>query len=291
MLPPKFLLLPLLLFISGEWASAQSDTINREDANGWKQGFWLVSAEMLESSSCSAGQKVEEGRYRDNRKVGTWKYYYCSGRIKSEMTYREDKSAYCKNYYENGILMEEGVWKNGDWVGKYKYYYESGKPFYDFLFDEAGKRTGLQKYYHENGNTMIEGEWTEGKESGVIKEYNANGALIAEKTFNEGKLDETSVKTYTPIEKSPVKVKEQEPQKELVKEPEVAKPLGLLPDGFNRTYIKGTKLVEREGQFLKQQLIDGKIYKYDQGVLKKIQIIKNGKVMKEETPEAAGTDK
>jgi antitoxin component YwqK of YwqJK toxin-antitoxin module len=270
-------------------ANAQSDTLNREDGNGWKQGFWIVRAEMLDANPCPAEQKVEEGRYRDNRKVGTWKYFYCSGRVKSEMTYRDDKSAFCKNYYENGILMEEGVWKNGDWTGKYKYYYESGKPFYDFNFDESGKRTGLQKYFHENGNTMIEGEWTEGKESGVIKEYNASGALISEKTFNDGKLDEASVKNYTPVEKPQIKIAEKEPEKKIAPEPD--KPLGLLPDGFNRTYLKGTRLVEREGEFRNQQLIEGKIYKYENGQLKKILIIKNGKTVKEEIAPGADTDK
>jgi antitoxin component YwqK of YwqJK toxin-antitoxin module len=273
-----WLLLPGFLF-------AQTDTLNREDENGWKQGYWIIKAEMLEGNLCPAGQKVEEGRFLNNRKIGTWKYYFCSGRVKSEMTYREDKSAYCKNYYENGILQEEGVWKNGDWVGKYKYFYESGKPFYDFQFDENGKREGLQKYFHENGNTMIEGEWSDGKESGVIKEFNAYGQLVSEKTFNEGKLDETSVKSYKPSE--PV-AKEKEPeQKEIKKavEPIPDKPLGLLPDGFNRTYIKGTKLVEKEGEFRNQQLIDGKIYKYDDGELKKIIIYKNGRVLREELPQ------
>lgn len=268
---------------------SQSDTLNREDNNGWKQGYWRVSAEMLESSPCPAGQKVEEGRYRDNRKVGTWKYFYCSGRVKSEMTYQDDKSAYCRNFYENGIIMEEGIWKNGDWTGKYKYYYESGKPFYDFSFDENGKRTGYQKYFHENGNTMIEGQWTEGKESGVIKEYNANGALISEKTFNEGKLDEASVKTYVPVQKSePTSTMVKEPEKPVLPEPEKAP--GLLPDGYNKTYIKGTKLVEREGHFLKQKLIDGKVFKYENGTLKKILIVKNGKTVKEELPPPMDSD-
>ncbi|MEY4109757.1 MAG: hypothetical protein RLZZ46_111 [Bacteroidota bacterium] len=275
----NYLFVALILgFLIPDFSFAQPDTLNREDDKGFKQGYWIFTSEMLEASSCQAGKKVEEGYYKDGRRIGLWRFYHCSGRIKSEMTHREDKSVYCKNYYENGVIMEEGIWKNGDWVGKYRYFYESGRPFYDFNFDDSGKRTGYQKYYHENGNTMIDGQWADGKEAGTIREYNSSGALISEKTFAEGKLDEASVKTYKPETK--VEIIEEKP----VKDPEIKqeKSIGLIPDGFNRTYIKGTKLIEKEGEFRNQQLIDGKLYQYENGELKKIHIFSGGKKVREE---------
>jgi antitoxin component YwqK of YwqJK toxin-antitoxin module len=268
------------LFIGVSQVSAMSlltDTINKTDEQGFKQGYWIVVNEES-GNDCPPNQKLEEGRYINNRKTGEWRYYYCSGKLKSIETNREDRTKYCKNYYPSGALMEEGVWAKGAWTGNYKYYYESGKLYFDFQFSEDGKRNGVQKYFHENGNIMVEGTWVDSKESGLIREYHPNGSLASEKTFNEGKLDEASVKNFAPkaVEQKQEVVQEVKPQEP----PPPPADLELMRDGFHKTFVKGTRLLEQEGEFKSGKLQEGKRYVYKDGKIFKTQIVREGKVVK-----------
>jgi len=242
------------------------DTINKSDEKGWKQGRWVVVNSAGLMPDCKEGQILEEGYYQNNRKTGNWKFYHCNGRIKSEVSYKEDKSAYVKNFYENGVLREEGTWSNNTWIGGYKYFYESGKPYYDFQFNEDGKREGFQKYFFENGNTMYEGTWKDSKESGVIKEYYEDGSLKAEKAFNDGKIDEANVKNYSPKpqEKKETVVKEEKKEEKIVEQPADLR----MPDGKGKTYYSNGKL-ERDGEFLKGKFFKGKHFFYKEGELYK----------------------
>jgi antitoxin component YwqK of YwqJK toxin-antitoxin module len=273
---PSILLLLLLAVNLGFAQSFEmqgNDTINKTDEQGWKQGKWMVVNIAGTMPGCKDGQKLEEGNYVNNRKVGTWKLYHCNGRVKCEMVYGEDKSAFVKNYYENGVLREQGTWKNNTWTGDYKYFYETGKPFYEFAFNEDGKREGFQKYFYENGNTMYEGTWKDSKEAGVIKEYYEDGSLKAEKSFNDGKIDENNVKNYAPQAKE----KKEEPVVEKKVEPIVQEaPDMRVPDGKNKTYYSNGKL-ERDGEFLKGKLFRGKHYFYKDGELHKTVYYEEGR--------------
>jgi len=159
-----------------------------------KEGYWI----FLNSSN----KKKKEGNYLNNSKDGIWKKYFGNGKLESEITYVNDEpDGYAKIYYENGNLSEEGIWKGDKWVGQYKYYFQNGNAAYEWNYNDQGKRTGTQKYYYENGFLMIEGDWANGKEAGVLKEYYEDGSLKSEKTFADGKLDQTKVVSYKPQEK------------------------------------------------------------------------------------------
>jgi antitoxin component YwqK of YwqJK toxin-antitoxin module len=251
------------------------DTINQKDANGLKQGYWIV---YYPDSKI----KKEEGKYVNNKKEGVWKFYYPSGTIKQEVTYKDNKpDGYVKIYYENGKVSEEGIWKGNKWVGKYKFYHKNGNLAYDWNYNEKGKREGVQKYFYENGNIMIEGNWKNGKEDGVIKEYDENGNLKVEKVFHNGTLDVNSVKVYTQQSTKENQAK-QENQNVVIKQQPKKKQKELeyfRDSGFKRLYnTKGQ--ITAEGTFDKGKLIDGKKYFYDNdGNLLKINIYKNGRLV------------
>jgi antitoxin component YwqK of YwqJK toxin-antitoxin module len=278
MKPFQFFLLSLLLKAGAIFAQG-GDTLNQTDASGLKQGYWVVSNTGKVIPGCAEGQKLEEGRYVNNKKIGTWKTYHCNGRVKSEMNYREDRSATAKIYYESGILREEGTWKNNTWVGGYKYYYENGKPFYDFAFNQEGKREGKQTYFHPNGNTMYEGTWMDSKEAGIIREYHEDGSLKSEKNFQNGVLDEASVKNYEP-KPQPKKEKVEEPTPKEVKEPLIQAPVdNTLSDGMHKTYHGGK--LERDGEFKGGKFFRGKHFFYDKdGELLKTVYYDDGKPSK-----------
>ncbi|PLX14309.1 MAG: hypothetical protein C0594_00255 [Marinilabiliales bacterium] len=130
---------------------------------------------------------------------------------------------------------------------------------------------------------MIEGEWNDGKETGVIKEYYEDGTLKAQKSFNNGKLDESSVKTFpkdnseitnndTPKDKSE---NNNDSNTEDNKE-DALKPFD--GNGFHKLYKSGR--LDREGEFKDSRLINGKRYYYDDnGKLEKINVYRSGRVV------------
>lgn len=259
-----------------------ADTLNVTDGSGKRQGWWVINNENGQLDECPPETKFEEGRYRDGQKQGLWKSYNCAGRVKTEMTYVNDrKNGYAKVYYSNGGIMEEGIWQGNKWVGKYKFYHENGQVYYDFNYNEEGKREGVQRYFHDNGKIMVEGTWRDSKEAGTIKEYNRDGKLITESTYNDGRIDEASVKTYKPeAEKPKPEPKKEEPAVEVKKE-EPAKPVdvGMLSDGFHKTFDKKGH-VAKEGEFKNGVLMEGKVYIYEGDKLVKTNIIKGGVVSK-----------
>ena len=166
------------------------DSLNQIDENNLKQGFWIFYGKDKRLPDYDDDQKVEEGRYLDNRKFGIWKKYFASGTLQNEITYQNSRpNGYARIYYSNGQLKEEGIWKGNKWTGDYVLYHENGNKYHAFNFNAKGKREGTQTYFYENGQKMIEGDWAEGKESGKITEWYDNGAVKSIKNFEgQGKL-------------------------------------------------------------------------------------------------------
>jgi antitoxin component YwqK of YwqJK toxin-antitoxin module len=277
----------ILLFITCKIGIAQSfeligsDTVNFTDNMGKKQGKWILYNRDLHRPGYADDQKVEEGKFIDSKKTGIWKEYYPSSSIKSIITYENNRpSGYAKMYHDNGKIKEEGLWKNNRWVGDYKLYYENGQVQQAFKFNANGKREGEQTYYYENGQVMIAGSWEEGKEAGVVKEYYENGDLKSEKTFNNGLMDETTVKNFEP--KKPVISRTPEERMEsppiLVQKTEKDN-LGKVfnGEGYWKLY-NSNKQISKDGTFVKNRLMDGKVYHYSpDGILTRIAVYKDGK--------------
>jgi antitoxin component YwqK of YwqJK toxin-antitoxin module len=277
----------ILLFITCKIGIAQSfelignDTINFTDAFGKKQGKWIILNKDLHRPGYADDQKVEEGRFFDSKKGGIWKEYYPNSTIKSIITYENNRpSGYAKMYHDNGKIKEEGLWKNNRWVGDYKLYYENGQVQQAFKFNVNGKREGVQTYFYDNGQVMIAGNWQEGKEAGVLKEYYENGEIKSEKNFNNGTMDEASVKNYDPkkpIIKAPEAAVEESPP--IVGQKTEKDNLGKAfnGEGYWKLY-NSNKQISKDGIFSKNRLMDGKVYHYSpDGILTRIAVYKDGK--------------
>jgi antitoxin component YwqK of YwqJK toxin-antitoxin module len=252
----------------------QGDTVNMTDANGLRQGRWLVTNKTKKLPGYGPDQLIEETNYKDGKKEGIKKQYYADGKLKSEVPYQNNiPKGNSRTYYPNGNLSEEGTWKNGGWDGVYKYYYENGKLSYEWNFVN-GKREGEQKYYFPNGKLNYIGNWKDGSESGVLKEYNDAGLLVAEKSFNEGKLDEGNTTYYsTP--------KEEKGFSSTSSSGNDGSNLGVF-DGSGYFKLKNKNgQVSKEGNFANGQLMDGKQYQYatDSGKLIRTIIYKDGKIL------------
>lgn len=296
------LFLPVFTIFGQTFEIYKGDTVNITDERGLKQGYWYIFNRIKKLPNYEDDQVVEEGVFKDNKKVGIWKGYHNNNEIKYEITYKNGiPNGYAKFYYKNGNLSEEGMWKINNWIGKYKYYYENGQVAYEFNYNSKGngKREGEQKYFHENGNIMIIGTWQNGQESGKLTEYYANGEVKAEKYYNGGRIDGSKTVVYAkkvipePVQDSIVDVNTED--ENIVADNDTTKTqpkedINIVKDdnqnqeierieGFQKV-VKNGKIVV-EGEFVDGKLINGKRYIYDVDfkVLKKTKIYENGKLV------------
>ncbi len=275
----SFIILFILFQISGiaqTFELMNGDTINRRDANNKRQGLWI---------SFSAQQTIiEKGNFVDNKKQGVWISYYPNNNKKSEITYQDNRpDGPATMYYENGVVSEKGIWKINKWVGDYQYFHENGNMKYEFEYNESGKRTGQQKYYYNDGGLMYKGDWNDGKKEGVLTEYYPNGSVKSEMNFADGQVDIGTIKEYQVSEKPAKKVYAKKPEYQKTSAPAAASSDSdkdyFTLTGYFKTYNEQKKL-DREGDFVKGKLVNGKRYIYDDdGNLTKTLIYKDGKVI------------
>ena len=290
----KLFFILLLLSSTISFAQSGTDSINVTDAEGKRQGKWVVTNKLLKPPlpGYADDQKVEEGRYADGKKIGIWTAYYPNNVMKNRITFEQGRPfGKAIMYHENGKVAEEGLWRNNRWVGDYKLYYENGNVQHEFKFNTNGKREGVQVYRNEEGEKIIEGEMKDSKEVGVWKEWYDNGDLKAEKAFNDGALDAANTKTYA--QKGPVEAKvidktleedapkgpkiiivdaNEKPNPGTTKDP--SKPWN--GEGQNKLF-RPDKQISKDGEFKKFKLVNGKTFIYNtNGILERIAVFQNG---------------
>lgn len=70
--------------------SAPGMNTNSVDANGRKQGPWVVTGATEHVPGYSEADKIREGNYKDGKKQGVWIEYYPGGSVKDKIEYRND---------------------------------------------------------------------------------------------------------------------------------------------------------------------------------------------------------
>lgn len=255
------------------------DTLNRVDEMGRKQGFWKVVAPIADKPGYTQGQLIEEGRYTNSKRVGTWKRYWPNGKVMSEITYQmgRPRGAY-KTFYPSGKVEEQGSWDLDRNTGKFQRWHPNGQLAQDFTFTADGVRDGQQKYYHENGQLAVQVEVEQGKEDGTLKRYTADGQLQQVAEFNEGVIDAANSKYIKSVPKADdVKVDAKAAPAPAVTPEETTNAVTFRENGYNTLYDKQLRL-SQQGDFKQGRLWDGKRYNYDKnGLLHRIQIFKHGR--------------
>lgn len=273
-------LICLILFSTLGSLNAQSkkDTLNQKDEVNLKQGSWIITGQMRKDTSFAASAIIEQGKYKDGRKIGVWMRYYPNGNIQSKIFYvnGRPKGMY-ELYYDNGQVEEQGDWDRNKNVGQFKRFYENGEMMQHFQFSDNGKRNGEQLYFYSNGEVEVEVNVVDGKEDGTLKRYYSNGELKSEMNVNMGIADSNSYFEYKP--KKEVEEIEDVPKvKKKVANIEKAKPnIGTVnPEGYNKLYTRSL-LLKWDGYYHHGKPWNGKKYIYDQnGMLVRIEIYKNG---------------
>lgn len=284
----KQLLSVLVLFaVSVAFAQTATQTQKNLIVNGKREGYWEITALLKKlPSPWTPDQVVEKGNYTASMKTGTWIEYYQNGKVKSELTFVNNRAnGPAKMYFESGQLQEEGTWVGTRWTGPYKLYYENGNVRQQFTYNAMGVRDGAQTYYHPNGKVAIEVTVKNGKEEGWMKEYNTNGELVQETFHTGGVIDTTKTKTYEPKKAENVAATKAPEDIDNSKEnaPTIKPGAGEVPnqgvfDGKGFWILAKNGQITFKGTFENYKLIDGEQRIYDEnGKLIQIKLFKGGK--------------
>jgi len=183
--------------------------------NGQEQGFgkeYATDGTIITLTEYKRGFIVDRMRInrkdKNNYKQGRWYYFYDSGAIKFEGSYKDDKkNGYFKEYAENGDLIriqkfiDDIIQPEAEEIQKLNIqneYYPSGKIKTSSMFrngiPEGVKREFSQEgqiekaYLYKNGIVIGEGIIKEdGNRDGKWKDFYPDGTIKAEGNYDDGK--------------------------------------------------------------------------------------------------------
>lgn len=245
------------------------------DANG-KQGFFTIYGKDMPEKGYEPDGKIEEGSYKDDRKIGEWIFYHLDGstpRLKGNFVDGRPNGPYVR-YSENGAVIEESAYNNKKQVGAFKTYYDDGTLKQEKTFNAEGKEEGPVTFYYETGQVQYEGTMVNGVPTGEATRYWEDGSVKEVLVYSStGELLSTTVvNAEPPVAVTPV-----------IGTGGPSGVNGILKDGsvfqmngYNKVYNEDEDLW-MDGNFKAGKLWNGKLYKYDEdGILLKIEIWKNG---------------
>ncbi len=247
-----------------------------KDANGLKQEYWIIMSSDMPEKGYAAGGKIEEGNYKDDRKVGQWIMYHTDGatpRLKGNFVDGRPNGPYIK-FDEKGNKTEESSYNKGKQSGTFITYYSDGTVKQEKTFNADGKEEGTVKFYHPNGELQYSGTMVNGVPTGESTRYWEDGSVKEVVTYGTGG---TVLSTKVVNAEPPVAVKTETGNGGPVGSSGIMKDgKKFQSDGYNKVYNKAEELW-MDGTFKGGKLWDGKLYKYDSdGILLKIEIWKNG---------------
>ena len=166
------------IFFSQSFQIFKRDTINHLDKENKKYGKWIVFSSKPKCDKDSI--IIEKGNYLGYKKTGVWEEYFCSGILRTKITFSHGRpEGIVSIYHENGKLHETGLWKNNKWVGKYIREQE---------LDSLGRKEGKSIFnFTEYEPFLINGE---------AALYNSKNQILKEGVFKDNRLTDGKVYIY-----------------------------------------------------------------------------------------------
>ncbi|MPM06157.1 hypothetical protein SDC9_52453 [bioreactor metagenome] len=104
-------------------------------------------------------------------KQGLWKDFYDNGKLKSEVTYLNDKkNGYLKKYDSTGTLLSIEKYINDE----------------PAQFAEELKEYEIRRDYYSSGKVKVEGSYYKNKPDGIRREYDSTGNIVKGYVFGGG---------------------------------------------------------------------------------------------------------
>jgi antitoxin component YwqK of YwqJK toxin-antitoxin module len=152
------------------------------DSNGLKQGYW--------KKKDAANRLVYEGEFKDDKPVGTFKYYYPTDTVRAVMKFRnEGKVAYAKLFHPNGKKMAEGKYVNKEVKDSTWIYYDEAGVLISKENYKSGKKNGACYVYFPDGKVSEEKTYRDDVLNGDFKEYFDSQVLKSKGQYVNGQLE------------------------------------------------------------------------------------------------------
>ncbi len=159
------------------WEDNKFKSANLFDERGNVTEQTWIERDNFKSIKSFYGSKnilLSRGNYLNQKKQGSYEYFYEDGTKKALEQYEQDDLLSEKRWHENGNLALEATYKNGEYQGVYKDYYANGKLQREQHYVE-GVKQGKYISYFDNGFKYNEGNFVDGKPKGPVKIYTRDG--------------------------------------------------------------------------------------------------------------------
>lgn len=161
--------------------------------NGKRQGQFITYdslGRITASINYKNDIKISEGMYDSiNREIGTWKYFYLTGELKSQGQFSHGKKiGEWKYFFPNGKVEQTGKYDNDVLTGEWKWYFPNGQLLRDEFY-RKGKLNGHYIEYDSTGVTLMDGEFQDGLKQGKwirsVNDYKEEGEYIDDERNGE----------------------------------------------------------------------------------------------------------
>ena len=182
-----FLVIAALLMV----VSAFAQDYNKTDSKGRRQGVWM--------DFYANGQKRYEGRFKNDKCTGTFRYYDEQGNLKATNEFdKSGEKALNKTYAPNGRMIATGSYVNQKKEGEWRYFDKDSGQLLLAEDNKEGKVDGWSRLYNpQNGVLAEETQYVAGQPEGVCRKFSDTGVLLMECSYHEGLLDGPT-KSYYP---------------------------------------------------------------------------------------------
>ena len=178
----KSLLILTLFLLSVNLKSQESDTINRTDKNGMKQGHWI--------KKYPNGHVQYDGFFRDNHPVGSFKRFFETDTLHSVLVFSPDGiTADASIYHPNGLLASKGKFVNQLKEGKWFFY--SANLEGSLVCEETylnNLKNGPSIKYYPDKSIAEKLNYTRDVKTGEWVQYLPGGTLCLKATYINGQL-------------------------------------------------------------------------------------------------------
>lgn len=198
----------ILLFILSiliNFSDAQSDTINKLDKKGLKQGYWIKKEK---------GKTVYEGRFINDNPQGVFKYYNPDGKIQNISRFEKNGSvSYTTVYHPSGNVSATGKYVDRQYDSVWTFLNDGGKkikvesykrgvphgkwqifdPKDEILLDEKflvdGKKHGPWRTFYTTGEPRFELNYVNDEATGAYKCYYTSGKIWHSGIYKNSRFD------------------------------------------------------------------------------------------------------
>lgn len=179
-----FKLLPILVFTAGPFLFAKKGK-NESPTDGQVYVYYQTKPKNLQ----------EEGMHQSGMKTGLWKFYYQTGKLRSEGQYKisggeSQRTGLWKEYSEDGNLSGIENYENGQKIGNVIRFHPNGQTNTCIAYGPDGNKEGPAVQYYSSGTLLKKGQFKANKRDGVWVEYHGNNTAIFKKiTYSADKIE------------------------------------------------------------------------------------------------------